>query len=193
MHRFVWRQFRFRPSRATALAGSILIAAVTSTLLTASTKTSSLQVHGTLKSSFRPAYDILVRPPGSQSALERNRRLVRPNFLSGIYGGITVDQWHQIEHMRGVAVAAPVANVGYILQLRSIPVSISDLVTTEPYQLYRIRQTWVANGGLSRYPAADLYVYYTPEDLFTAESRTSGFAETGPNVSKPLRSCDGFR
>ena len=193
MRRFVWSQFRFRPSRAAALAASILIAAVSFTLLTASTKTSSLAVHGTLKSSFRPAYDILVRPPRSQTKLEREQRLVRPNFLSGVFGGITLTQWHQIERMRGVAVAAPVANVGYILPLRRIPISISSLVTKAPFQLYRIRETWVANDGLSRYPGPDLYVYYTPGDTFTAASRTSGFVETGPNVAKPLKSCDGFR
>src|SRR6266566_7863365 len=115
MRGFVWSQFRFRRSRTGALALAILVAAVSFTLLTASAKTSSLHVHGTLKSSFRPAYDILVRPPGSQTALERSERLVRPNFLAGVYGGISFKQWHRIEHTRGVAVAAPVANIGWIL------------------------------------------------------------------------------
>src|SRR6266566_2107066 len=101
MRGFVWSQFRFRRSRTGALALAILVAAVSFTLLTASAKTSSLHVHGTLKSSFRPAYDILVRPPGSQTALERSERLVRPNFLAGVYGGISFKQWHRIEHTPG--------------------------------------------------------------------------------------------
>jgi len=187
MRRFVWSQFRFRPSRAAALAASILIAAVSFTLLTASTKTSSLQVHGTLKSSYRPAYDILVRPQHSQTKLERDERLVRPNFLSGLFGGISLAQWKTIEHIRGVAVAAPIANVGYVLPFESIPISISKFVTREPFQLYRISQRWVANGGLSHYPAANLYVYYTPDDVFKAG------LETGEKVSRPTPSCDGFR
>lgn len=183
---FVWSQFRFRRSRTGALALAILVAAVSFTLLTASARTSSLHVHGTLKSNFRPAYDILVRPPGSQTTLERSERLVRPNFLAGLYGGITFKQWHQIEHTRGVAVAAPVANIGYMMPFGALPIPISKLVTKARFQLFRIRQTWMADGGLSRYPGPDLYIYYTPGDLFR------GDFETGPNVPRPLQSCYGF-
>jgi ABC-type antimicrobial peptide transport system permease subunit len=193
MRSFVWSQFRFRRSRTGALALAILVAAVSFTLLTASTKSSSLHVHGTLKSSYRPAYDILVRPPRSQTKLEREERLVRPNFLSGLFGGITLAQWKQIERTRGVAVAAPIANIGYVLPLEVFPIPISHLVNDDKFQLYRIRQRWIANGNLSQYPDSDLYVYYTPDDLFRAMSRTSGFSESGPNVGKPLKSCDGFR
>jgi hypothetical protein len=189
--RFVWSQFRFRRSRTAALALAILVASVSFTLLTASTKSSSLRVHGTLRSSFRPAYDILIRPPQTQTVLERSERLVRPNFLSGVYGGITVRDWQRILRMRGVAVAAPVANVGYVLPLKNVPISITRLVDKAPYQLYRIHPTWVANDGLSRYPAPDLYVYYTPKHLVTA-TRGGAFVESGPGA-KPLQSCGGFR
>jgi len=190
MWRFVWSQFRFRRSRTAALALAILVASVSFTLLTASAKTSSLRVHGTLKSSFRPAYDILVRPPQTQTALERSERLVRPNFLSGVYGGITLHAWKQILKMPSVAVAAPVANIGYVLPLAKVPIPITGLVDKTPHQLYRIRTTWVANGGLSRYPSRDLYVYYTPNHVFTA-TRGSAFVESGAGA-KPLQSCGGF-
>jgi putative ABC transport system permease protein len=136
MRRFVWSQFRFRRGRTAALAVAILVASVSFTLLTASTKTSSLRVHGTLTSSFRPAYDILVRPPGTSTELERSRRLVRPNFLSGVYGGITLRAWQRILKMPGVAVAAPVANVGYVLPFANLPIPITGLVDKQPYQLY---------------------------------------------------------
>ncbi|MDX6453848.1 MAG: putative transport system permease protein [Gaiellaceae bacterium] len=191
MWRFVGSQFRYRRSRTAALALAILVASVSFTLLTASAKSSSLRVHGTLTSSFRPAYDILVRPPQTQTALERSQRLVRPNFLSGVYGGITVRDWQQILHMQGVAVAAPVANVGYVLPRANVPISLTGLVDKAPYQLYRIRTSWVANGGVSRYPSRDLYVYYTPGHVFTA-TRGSAFVESGARA-KPLQSCGGFR
>jgi len=171
VRRFVWSQFHVRRGRTAALAIAILVASVSFTLLTASTKTSSLRVQGTLKSSFRPAYDILVRPPQTGTALERSKRLVRPNFLSGVYGGITLRAWRRILKMPGVAVAAPVANVGYVLPFRNVPISITGLVNKTPYQLYRIHATWVANGGLSRYPAPDVYVYYTPNHVFKAATR----------------------
>jgi len=54
--------------RVSVLALAVLVAAVSFVLLTGAAKTSSLQVQGTVKSSFRPAYDILVRPPNSTTA-----------------------------------------------------------------------------------------------------------------------------
>jgi ABC-type sugar transport system ATPase subunit len=68
-------------------------------------------VHGTLISNFQPAYDILVRPPGTRSELERKDRLVNPDFLSNLYGGITLGQRHKVLHTKGVSVAAPIDNV----------------------------------------------------------------------------------
>jgi putative ABC transport system permease protein len=191
VRRFVWSQFRFRRGRTAALAVAILVASVSFTLLTASTRTSSLRVHGTLTSSFRPAYDILVRPPQTRTGLEQSQRLVRPNFLSGVYGGITMREWKRILKMPGVSVAAPVANVGYVLPFANVPISITGLVDNAPYQLYRIHPTWVANGGLSRYPAPDAYVYYTPNHVFTSASKWGGFVESGAGA-KPLQSCSGF-
>lgn len=190
MRRFVFSQFRFRRSRAGALAAAILVASVSFIVLTSTTQTSSLRVRGTLKSSFRPAYDILVRPRNSQTQLERMERLVRPNFLAGVFGGISFEQWHEIERIRGVEVAAPIANVGYIMPFKTFPVSITQLVDNAPFQLYRLKQTWVANGGLQRYPDRDMYVYYTPRDRFRIVGNF--WMETGPGVKYPLPSCYGF-
>ncbi len=192
MLRFVGGQLRLQPIRTAALGSGIVVAAVAFVLLSAATRTSELHVRGTLKSAFRPAYDILVRPPGSQTPLERRQRLVRPNFLSGVFGGISFGQWHRIERIRGVAVAAPIANVGYILPFAKVTIPITDLVDDAPYQLYRIRQSWVANGGLSRYPAPSLYVYYTPRDRFVSGAAYAPFMEIGPGARPPQPSCAGF-
>jgi putative ABC transport system permease protein len=39
------------------------------------------------------AYDILVRPARARTAVENETGTVQPDFLSGIYGGITMKQW----------------------------------------------------------------------------------------------------
>lgn len=191
MRGFVWSQFRHRPVRSAALALAILVAAVSFTLLTASASTSALHVHGTLKSSFRPAYDILVRPRGSTTPLEQSEGLVRPNFLSGVYGGISFAQWHQIERMRGVAVAAPIANIGFVFPYGDFPVSLAGVTTDARHQLYRVDASWVADRGLSRYPQAKSFVYYSPRDRFVQRDRNSPFVEKGPDGGG-LASCDGF-
>src|SRR5918912_984155 len=98
-------QLRFRPGRSAALGAGIAVAAVAFTLLTAATSTSALRVRGTITRNYRAAYDILVRPQGSATALERRQGLVRNNYLSGIYGGITFDQYQKIARLDGLDMA----------------------------------------------------------------------------------------
>jgi hypothetical protein len=143
-----------------------LVAAVSFTLLTSAAGTSKLRVTGTVERSFRPAYDILVRPAGSFSRIERERGLVQENYLSGIFGGITFDQYRAIKAIPGVDVAAPIANIGYILPFDFVPVTINDFLSQDPDQLYRLRFDWLANGRTSQYPDSPLYVYFTRRASF---------------------------
>lgn len=191
MRRVLWSQFRHRRGRSAALGLAILVAAASFTLLTAATRTSSLHVHGTLKSTFRPAYDVLVRPAGSQTVLEHNERLVRPNFLSGVYHGITLAQWHEIERIPGVAVAAPSENLGYAFFPVYVYFSIKNLVDRAPNQLYRLRFWWITNDGRSRYRSAStVYMYYHPKPL---SPKTLAFKppQVGPYPMPPYL-CLGF-
>ena len=113
MGRLAWSQLRFRPARALALLAGVLVAAAAFTVLTAASRTAQVRTVGQVTASFRPAYDILVRPPGARTAVETQTGTVQPDFLSGIYGGISTAQWRQIEQVPGVQVAAPIAMVGY--------------------------------------------------------------------------------
>ncbi|MBA3736834.1 MAG: hypothetical protein H0W90_16860 [Actinobacteria bacterium] len=142
---------------------AILVAAVSFVLLTSTARTSSLQIHGTVTSNFRPAYDILVRPRGTKSPLERDAGLVRPNYLSGIFGGITLRQWETIKKLSGVDVAAPVANIGYILPFENEQLHLENYLGPDSRQLFRVRRSWLAYNGHSRYPDHNRasYVYIT--------------------------------
>ena len=81
---------------------AIVTATIGFVVLTGNTRTSQLTVAGEVNAHFRGSYDILVRPTGSRSALETDRGLLRPNFLSSRYGGITLDQWRGITKVRDV-------------------------------------------------------------------------------------------
>src|SRR6516225_12250460 len=116
MRRLAWSQLRFGAVRTVALLAGMLLAATAFTVLAAASRTSQLRTVGTVSAHFRPAYDILVRPRESRTALETRTGTVQPNFLSGIYGGITLAQYHRIQHIPGVQVAAPIAMVGYALE-----------------------------------------------------------------------------
>ena len=115
MWRMIGRQVRSRRDRSIALGAGILVASVSFSLLTAAASTSQLEVHGTVDAAARPAYDILVRPKGAADAIETQDNLVRDNYLAGTFGGISIAQWQKILNLPNVTVAAPIANIGYVI------------------------------------------------------------------------------
>jgi hypothetical protein len=192
MLRFLGSQLRHRPSRPAALGAGILVAAVSFVLLASAAKTSAARVRGSVESNYRAAYDILVRPQGSTTQLERLERLVRPNYISGIYGGISLRQYHAIEQIPGVEVAAPIANVGVDSLARSIPIRIDRLVDRALFQLYRIKFGWLANSGVSKYPLGTGYIYYERRDRWLPGRGYTPGGELLPGRSSPLDPCADF-
>lgn len=161
MHRYLWGQLRHRGFRALALLLGILVATTSFTVLTGTAQTSQLRTVGTVNANFRSAYDILVRPPKSTTALERARGLVQQNYLSGIYGGISLDQYGSVHSIPGVEVAAPIAMLGYVTPRIALTVDLTIDLTGDQRQLLRVRRTWVSDRGLSHAADADGYVYVT--------------------------------
>jgi putative ABC transport system permease protein len=185
VRRLAWSQLRFRGGRALALLAGILVAATAFTVLTAAARTAQIRTIGTVSAHFRPAYDILVRPTGARSRLESATGTVQPDFLSGIYGGITMAQYHQIQQISGVSVAAPIAMVGYDFMNADFPVALpaADLARSGR-QLYRVSTTWVSANGASRVKQPPTYVYVTPDRVHqnsagaTSESLPGGARAT---------------
>jgi hypothetical protein len=67
-----------------------------------------------LRQFWRTTYDILVRPTNSRTSVENKYGLVEADYLSGINGGISFQQYEQIKSIPGVDIAAPIATVGYV-------------------------------------------------------------------------------
>jgi putative ABC transport system permease protein len=179
MRRLAWSQLRFRTVRLVALLVGMLVAVTAFTVLTAASRTAQLRTVGTVTAHFVPAYDILVRPKGARTVLETQAGTVQPNFLSGIYGGITRAQYHQIASIPGVQVAAPIAMVGYSLLVSqlTVPLPAADLMRPGR-QLYRATTTWISQDGASRATGPPSYVYVTPRRL--------GQDPTGTNQTERL-------
>jgi putative ABC transport system permease protein len=188
----LWSQFRHRRGRSAALGLAILVAAASFTLLTASASTSELHVRGTLKKNFRAAYDILVRPRGSYTPLEREQGLVRANYLSEIYGGITLRQYEQIKRIPGVEVAAPIANIGTVLVHSYVAVPLQQFENGARDQLFRVRFSWLAQNGLSRYPGSDEYAYVTQRRFVASSFGNTGVGAVDPVTRRVVPVCDGW-
>jgi putative ABC transport system permease protein len=180
MGRLAWSQLRFRTVRLLALLLGMLLATTAFTVLTAATRTSQLRTIGTVSAHFVPAYDILIRPHGAQTSLEKQTGTVQPNFLSGLYGGITLNQWHQITDIPGVSVAAPIAMVGYTELTVGFRYDLPASAYAAPgRQLYRTATTWVSDGGTNQIDQPASYVYVTPRPLQAGNLGTT-FSELLP-------------
>ncbi|WP_214808182.1 ABC transporter permease [Exiguobacterium sp. s102] len=112
MLRFVlnhWRRQRFK--FILTLVGALIISAGLSLMFNL-TDSSQGTVEQTLQKKWSSAYDIVVRPKGSQMATEASD-LLEPNYLNGINGGISFQQYEDIKQMKEVDIAAPIAVMGY--------------------------------------------------------------------------------
>lgn len=159
MLRIALAQLRHRAGRTAAMVLGIVVATTSFTVLTGAARVNRLEVHGLAVGSFRSAYDLLVRPPASYTPLETQEGLVRPNYQSGIFGGITMAQYEQVRRLAGVEVAAPVANIGYLVLEQQLTIPLGDLLTGERQQLFRIRPRWTTDRGTSTFTGAPQYVY----------------------------------
>ncbi|HEX2895079.1 MAG TPA: ABC transporter permease [Marmoricola sp.] len=174
MLRLAWRQIRHRVGRSLALGLAIVVAGTGFTVLTASSSASRLETTGTVQAHSRTLYDVLVRPPGSRSELERRQSLVQPGFLTGVYGGITMQQWKQIQHLSGVQVAAPVAVLGYVFPALKIPVDTSHAWARRGDSVARVDVEWSWDNGLTTVRQVPDFSFVTSRRLrFNQDSAVS--------------------
>lgn len=183
---FIWAQLRGRAGRSVALLTGVLVATTGFVVLTGATTTSRLAVTGAVERNTRAAYDILVRPQGTRTPLEVERGLVRPNYLSGLFGGITPAQYEQVKQVAGVDVAAPIAMLGYSTSSVSVRFDLTDAVDRSlDQQVIRLDPTFTAERGLSTAPSSPRYMYVTKRPLLYPEGAT----RTPPQSSTRTAGC----
>lgn len=192
MLRIIRAQLTHRAGRTVALLLGILVATTAFIVLSGTSKTAQLQVRGAVGKNFRTTYDILVRPKKSKTMLEDQRGIVQQNFLSGIFGGITMSQYHQIERLPGVDVAAPVAMIGYTLPTVPIGIDLTGHLSRATRQLFRVQTTWKSARGTSGVPEPAGYVYVTRRPLSPPRKLGSPVTEnSSSNVSAPVCAYTG--
>jgi hypothetical protein len=180
--RFVLREL-LRPSRRVVIYGcGALIASALLVVLFGAVRTQHARVGDVVSSNFRTTYDILVRPRGARGQLEQQDGLVRDNFETDIYGGISFRQYQQIKDMSGVAVAAPIAVVGYVFQDVSVPIDLTAETQKGRRQLFTFDVKRVTDHGLVHLDdELRGYVYVTPNPIVLPTTHaTTGMEETLP-------------
>ncbi|MEB2334656.1 MAG: FtsX-like permease family protein [Anaerolineaceae bacterium] len=102
-------------SRSRLLILGLLGLSMGAVLIASASQTTLVVADRELDQYWRTAYDILVRPTGSRSPIEEKYGLVESNHLSGLWGGITFEQYESIKSIPDVEVAAPIAMLTRVL------------------------------------------------------------------------------
>ncbi|MGW4637927.1 FtsX-like permease family protein [Sphaerisporangium sp. NPDC004334] len=184
MIRLAASRLRHGAGRALVLLLGILVAATAFTVLTGTAETQRLRIVGTVDKNYRAQYDILVRPKGSATELERSSGLVRANYLSGIHGGITQAQYERIKKLDGIEVAAPIGMIGYMTGTGMVDVPVTDVLGEGERTLLRVDRTRVADRGLTRIPYAPHYAYITRRPLTSSMEGGAALRHTGEQVTR---------
>ncbi|MCL1800484.1 MAG: hypothetical protein FWG25_03855, partial [Promicromonosporaceae bacterium] len=170
MWRLIWHKLVLDWRRSVTTLAAVLVAVTSFVVLTGATTTQRLEVMDAAIAQMRSSYDILVRPPGARHLAEDEHEMVRPNFLSDTYGGITEAQWREIESIPGIEVAAPIATVGVVWAVAGIPVDLTEFVAESGDQVLRVTTEAFSRGGFHA-PGRALYLYVTDEPFAPSEIR----------------------
>jgi hypothetical protein len=162
MLRLAVRQLLSRRVSTAFGAFGLLVSTVGFIVLASTSQTVSATLRGDAEKSWSSTFDLLVRPTGSTTTLETREDLVRPNYLSGLIGGITLSQLGRIRDVPGVQVAAPIAVVGFVNWPAGSTVDLQNAAAGKSVSVFRLTQRTTGDGGLSAFPATTSYLVIAP-------------------------------
>lgn len=126
----------------------------------------------------RGTYDILIRPASSRTPVETVTGKVEENYIGDSKGGISIEEWRNIQADSDIEVAAPVASIGYFTGKKF---SI-ELPATE--QTMKYSWTFYTSDGQQHYPISKKrsMIYFkesTPSNLQFLRDLQPGESATG--------------
>jgi hypothetical protein len=141
MFKLIWNSWWRNKERFLILIAGALIVSIGLSYLVGITQASNATIVDELNKRWKSSYHIVVRSPDARSVTE-DKNLLEPNYLSGLSGGISLDQWNKIKDLEEVEVAAPIAMMGYVLN----DTTLQEVNYTEP-GIYRMTMIEKMNTG----------------------------------------------
>ncbi|WP_053075154.1 ABC transporter permease [Ornithinibacillus californiensis] len=172
MIRFIWQNWWRRKERFILLIIGAFIVSAGLTYLIGLSETNKGTIVDTLQKRWTASYDIVVRPEGTRSVTE-DKKLLEPNYLSGLSGGISLEQYETIKAIPGIEVAAPIAMLGYT----SYSVNYGQVKLSEPGIYRRIMKTTVNNGIGEE---TEIRNYYFPINVWDLRNKGSEYGVAAP-------------
>lgn len=158
---YAFGELKGRLSRTVPTLLASILAVSSFVVLTGTVERQRLDVTQLVEANARGAYDILVRPKGSTSDIEASQQTVREDYLSGVYGGITLDQVRQVRQIAGVEVAAPIAMLGITWVRHYLPINVAALLKGRDRALLRYSTRDQTRNTTVQAPSYAGYIYLT--------------------------------
>ncbi|GKV57802.1 hypothetical protein NCCP2222_37490 [Sporosarcina sp. NCCP-2222] len=170
-----WRRIRNQKSKSAMTIISITaIILLTSFGIQISNETKLIVSHN-LENYSRGSYDILVRPEGARTNIEKKLKTVEENYIGDGSGGISILEWERIKEHPEIEIAAPVASLGYFTSnTASIRLPAFDSPVKFEYEFF-------TSDGINKYPVTPSHgVYY----LQFINNQNLYAIDTYPDISK---------
>ncbi|MBY6038057.1 ABC transporter permease [Fictibacillus nanhaiensis] len=142
MLKFIWNSWWRNKEKFILVLVGVLILSIGLSYLVGITQANNGTIVDELQKRWKSSYDIVVRPQGSRSVTE-DLNLLEPNYLSGLSGGITMEQYEKIRKMDSIEIAAPIAMIGFT----NNDVKLDQVNVTIP-GVYRLKMTEMNNNGV---------------------------------------------
>ncbi|KLT17667.1 hypothetical protein [Neobacillus vireti] len=150
---FILKSWRRQKGRfILMLIGALLISGGLSTLIGLS-ETNKGTVINSLQKKWSASYDIVVRPNGTKSETEQEH-LFDPNYLSGISGGISLEDYENIKNIPDIEIAAPISMIGFT----GYSANFKKIDIKEP-GIYRLTDTTTDYNGLNSSSKTNVYYF----------------------------------
>lgn len=172
MIRFIWQNWWRRKDRFILLIIGAFIVSAGLTYLVGLSETNRGTIVDNLQQRWSASYDIVVRPQGTRSLTE-DKKLLEPNYLSGMSGGISLAQYEVIKDIPGVEIAAPIAMIGYA----DYKVNFGYAKLLEDGIYRRVMETSVDNGLGKK---TDSWNSYFVSDVWSNLNRGSEYGVGSP-------------
>ncbi|MCD7035264.1 FtsX-like permease family protein [Metabacillus sp. GX 13764] len=144
MFKFIWNSWWRNKEKFILMLIGVLIVSIGLSYLVGVSQASNGTIVDELQKRWKSSYDIVVRPQDSRSVTE-DLKLLEPNYLSGLGGGISLNQYEKIKNIPDVEIAAPIAMIGYTYNE-----AVMGKFLPEENGLYRITETETNNTGASK-------------------------------------------
>ncbi|WP_251131347.1 hypothetical protein [Exiguobacterium sp. s5] len=168
MLKFIWNSWWRNKERFILLMVGMLIVSTGLSYLLGVTQANNGTVVNELQKRWDSSYHIVVRPEGSRSVTE-DLNLLEPNYMSGLEGGITREQYETIQQIADIDVAAPIAMIG-----STYSSSFTQTHTFDQAGLYRLKMNTLIDTGIEKInDFQDLKAYFWVGWMPNGDSTTS--------------------